>query len=75
MMSRIDLSEKVANTERRFGAAKAYYPARIVYGAREYPAMFTARQISAAMQRAGANPEDWPVPRKSWWQRICGRWA
>lgn len=75
MRSLIDLGEKVANTDRRFGSAKAYYPARVIHGAREYQAMFTAQQISAAMQRGGANPEDWPVPRKSWWQRICGWWA
>lgn len=72
MRSLIDLGEKVANTDRRFGSAKAYYPARVIHGAREYPAMFTAKQISAAMQRGGANPEDWPTPRQSWWQRILG---
>lgn len=70
MRSRIDLAEKVDNKDRRFGAALHYFPVMIVTGKRKQPALFTAAQIGEAMDRAGANPEDFPVPPPSMWRRF-----
>ena len=75
MSSRINLAEKVPNRDRRFGAATEYYPAIIVHGSRQMPALFTPADISRAMQRADANPEDMPELRRSLWQRIIAWWA
>ena len=68
MRSRIDLAEKVDNKDRRFGAALEYYPVMIVTGLRRQPALFTPAQISEALARAKANPEDMPKP--GIWERI-----
>lgn len=68
MKSRIDLSERVENKERRFGAALEYYPATIITGIRRRPALFTPAQISEAMMRAEANAEDMPEP--TLWERL-----
>lgn len=68
MRSNLDLSEKVANKDRRFGAALEYYPARIITGGRTRTALFTARQIGEALARYEANPED--VPSPSMWERV-----
>ena len=70
MRSRLDLSEKVENKDRRFGAALEYYPAKIVTGRRERDALFTPGQISEAIARAESNREDIPLP--GFWQRV---WA
>lgn len=67
MSSRIGLAEMVENKDRRFGAAMEYYPARIITGGRTRTALFTARQISEALARYEANPED--VPNPSMWER------
>jgi len=75
MRSRLDLSEKVENKDRRFGAATEYYPAVIVHGSRQMPALFTPADISQAMQRADANPEDMPELRRSFWHRIIAWWT
>lgn len=58
MRSRIDLSEKVTNADRRFGAAPEYYPATIIFGNLKRNGLFTPRQISDALARGKANPED-----------------
>lgn len=68
MRSRLDLSEKVENKDRRFGAALEYYPARIITGGRTRTALFTARQISEALARYDANQED--VTGPSMWERV-----
>ena len=52
MRSKLDLSERVPNKDRRFGAALEYYPAQIVTGFLRRPALFTPAQISEAMRRA-----------------------
>ena len=68
MRSRIDLGEKVPNRDRRFGAAPDYYPVMIVTGLRRQSALFTPAQISEAMARAAANPED--MPKLGVWERV-----
>lgn len=68
MKSRIDLSERVPNQDRRFGAALEYYPVHIDTGLRRRPALFTPSQISEAIARAAANPEDMPKPTR--WERL-----
>ena len=68
MRSKLDLSEKVPNKDRRFGAAVEYYPAKIVTGRRERDALFTPGQISEAIARAESNRED--IPRPTRWQRV-----
>ena len=68
MKSIIHLAEKVPNRDRRFGAAPEYFPVMIKTGPRTRPALFTPAQISDAIARAEANPED--IPRPTRWQRI-----
>ena len=68
MKSIIHLAEKVPNRDRRFGAAPEYFPVVIKTGPRTLPALFTPAQISDAIARAEANPED--IPRPTRWQRI-----
>lgn len=68
MRSFIDLSDAVENTERRFGSAQGYYPVTIVTGWRRTPALFTAAQVSEAIERAKVNPED--IPRVSLLRRV-----
>lgn len=75
MNSRIYLSDKAPNRDRRFGAATEYYPAVIVHGSRQMPALFTPADISRAMQRADANPEDMPELRRTLWRRILAWWT
>lgn len=75
MRSKLDLSEKVPNKDRRFGQALEYYPVMIVTGLRRQPALFTPAQISEAMERAAANPEDMPELRMSFWQQVKAWWA
>ena len=75
MNSVIHLRDKVPNAERRFGSATEYYPAIIVHGARQMPALFTPADISRAMQRADANPEDMPELRRSFWRRVKAWWT
>lgn len=69
MKSIIHLSEKVPNRDRRFGAAPEYFPVMIKTGPRVTPALFTPAQISDAIARAEANPEDMPAPARPWWLR------
>ena len=68
MRSKIYLDDKVPNTERRFGQAPEYYPVMIVTGSRRQPALFTPAQISEALARGQANPEDMPKPGV--WERV-----
>ncbi len=68
MRSKLDLSERVPNKDRRFGAALEYYPAQIVTGFLRRHALFTPAQISEAMRRAEENPEDMPKPTH--WERL-----
>lgn len=60
MKSIIIRSEVLANRERKFGADGIYYPATIIGNDGERRALFTEEQIQAAIDRAAANPEDWP---------------
>lgn len=75
MRSKLDLSERVPNKDRRFGAALEYYPAQIVTGFLRRHALFTPAQISEAMRRAEENHED--VPEPSRWAHMAAsirRW-
>lgn len=59
--SRIVLSEKIVNTERKFGANEAYYPAFMSKtDDREggVALLFTENELKVAAERAAANPED-----------------
>ncbi len=65
--SKIKLSEKVKNRERRFGSWTHYYPVIIesADGTRT-PALFTDHQIHEAIERAAKNPEDIPRAGGLW---------
>lgn len=67
----IDISNRVTNTDRRFGSAQVYYRTDIRMGGKLHPALFTWAQLVDAMDRAAANPEDITPP--TLWQRIR-RW-
>lgn len=57
--SAIDLRRPVSNEARRFGAIRYYYAAVVTdQEGVERPALFTLDQISTAIARAVANPED-----------------
>ncbi len=66
----IKLSEKVDNTERKFGEALEYYPAEVVQeDGTETWAMFTQSEIDNAIARAMKNKEDIP---QTMWESIWG---
>lgn len=66
----IKLSEKVDNTERKFGEALEYFPAEVVLeDGTETWAMFTQSEIDNAVKRAMKNKEDIP---QSLWESIWG---
>lgn len=68
MKSLIKKSEKIQNTQRKFGAATEYYPVRLE--GFDFPySLMTLGQIEDGMERAKKNPEDLPKP--SLWQRLC----
>ena len=66
--SKIYLTEKVDNTERKFGEALEYFPAEIVLedGTKSW-VMFTQSEIDVARKRAEKNKEDIP---SSLWESI-----
>ena len=70
MGSKINLTEKIENTERKFGEALEYFPAKVVNaeGVEEW-AMFTETEITKAVERAKKNKEDIP---KSVWDKFFG---
>jgi hypothetical protein len=64
MKSKIYLTEKVKNKDRRFGSALEYITAWVVYpDGTEKPALFTMSPINEAIDRADDNPEDIPERR------------
>lgn len=69
MKSKLYMSEKVENQDRKFGATTKYYPAWVVdvFGYRRR-ALFTRDQVTSAMARAATNPEDFPALTR--WERI-----
>ena len=68
--SKLNLSEVVENTERKFGAALKYAPVYVVYpDGTEVPAMFTINAIENAIKTAAKNPEDMPN-EKSFFERL-----
>ena len=70
--SMIRKSEKVENTQRRFGSATEYYPAYVENLVGEIrPALFTQDAIAEAIRRAEKNPEDVPE-RATWLDKIFG---
>ena len=76
--SRIYLSDRAVNTERKFGAALSYVPVRIVRtdingDATIETALFTHDALMAARQRGAINPED--VPPIGRWERFCIAWS
>lgn len=75
MKSRIYLSERVPNKDRRFGQALEYYPVVIVTGKRRRVALLTGNAISEGLARYIENPED--VPEPSRWEHMSAsirRW-
>lgn len=56
MKSRIYLSEKVPNRDRRFGSVSEYYPATVVDREMSSPAMFTEQEILRAMDSTCTAP-------------------
>ena len=75
MKSRIYLSEKVPNRDRRFGQALEYYPVTIVTGKSRQVALLTGNQISEGLSRYLENRED--VPDPTWRSRAMAsirRW-
>lgn len=72
MESKIFLSKKVENKDRRFGSATEYYPAMVEDpDGIQTPALFTSAQIEEAQERAVRNPEDIPG-EESFWGRLFG---
>lgn len=72
MKSKILLSEKVENLDRRFGSNVTYYPATVTdENGNEKNALFSESQITVAILRAERNPEDIPED-KTFWQAIFG---
>jgi hypothetical protein len=64
MKSVIHSTDIVPNTDRRFGSATAYYPARLIRAdGSEAGLLFTAGEIAVAADRGKANPEDVPESR------------
>ena len=75
MKSRIYLSEKVPNRDRRFGAALEYYPVVIVTGKRRQVALLTGNAISEGLSRYLENREDVEPPsRWQWMASSIRRW-
>lgn len=75
MKSRIYLSERVPNKDRRFGQALEYYPVVIVTGKRRQVALLTGNAISEGLSRYLENRED--VPEPSRWEHMSAsirRW-
>lgn len=73
--SRLICDEVVMNTERKFGAGDRYFPVWVMHFDGQWgPALFSDKQILAAMERAEANPEDIPPRKKrSLLDRLLGR--
>ncbi len=71
MKSRIYLSERVPNKDRRFGQALEYYPVVIVTGTRRRVALLTGSQIAEGLTRYESNTEDVAPPSR--WQRMASR--
>lgn len=72
MKSQILVADAVDNAGRKFGAGLVYYPALVHLEFATRPALFTESQIMEAIERARANPEDWPKPAprpRGWWWR------
>lgn len=67
--SKIKMKEEVENKDRLFGSTTSYYPAYIVKSdGEEVPALFTAKQLERAMERASRNPEDLESEKTSFWE-------
>lgn len=64
MKSRIYLSERVPNKDRRFGQALEYYPVTIVTGTRRQVALLTGNAISEGLARYLENREDVAPPTR-----------
>ena len=69
MRSKIFLSEKVVNKDRRFGSALNYYPVEIHSSSGKVNrALFTIDQIREAVEREDSNKEDFrPL---TFWERV-----
>lgn len=60
MKSEIYLSERVDNTDRKFGSLTYYFPVKIVdFNGKIIPALFSRPELDIAIKRAESNPEDW----------------
>lgn len=71
MKSKMYDSDVVQNKDRRFGSNDRYFAVKIVRNdGSEEDALFTDSQISQAIKRAVANPED--IPKKEFLFGIFG---
>ena len=70
--SKIATSERVANKERKFGAALEYFPVYLTDDkGQEVPLLFTKNQLNVAAKRAAKNMEDMP-DNTSWFNWLFG---
>jgi len=68
-MNHIDTSKSTVNTRRKFGSDSHYHGCIVIDSqGRRIPALFTDAQISVAVQRAKAQPEDAPKAARKWWR-------
>ena len=71
MKSKLYMTEKVENQDRKFGATTKYYPMWVVdsFGFRRR-ALLTRDQLMSAIARGDTNREDFPA--LTLWERITG---
>ena len=68
-MNHIDTRKSTVNTQRKFGSDSHYHGCIVIDSqGRRIPALFTDAQISVAVQRAKAQPEDAPQAARKWWR-------
>lgn len=69
----VKASEKIENSERKFGSITHYYPAFLeLKDGTKMPLLFTRNQLSVAMQRARQNREEDLVEPKSFLEHLLG---
>lgn len=69
--SKLDQSDRLKNSDRKFGAAEYYYPIWISdTRGKEYFALFTEREVEVAKQRGEKNPEDVMPPKPLYRQAL-----
>ena len=70
---KIYASEKIANTQRKFGEQLEYYPAFLeLENGTQMQLLFTKNQLDTALDRARNNPEDSVEGKTSLWSKLFG---